>query len=89
MYVSVRRYNFVAKVINNGHMEVKIVWSGNNGCHVSQEDVIKLWVAFYPSFPDSYSILKFPEQGYNHISHSASCFSCDQLYWKLTKVNSE
>jgi len=23
MYVSLHRYNFVAKVINNGHMEVK------------------------------------------------------------------
>jgi len=26
------------------------------------EDVIKLWVASYPTFPDSYSILRFPEQ---------------------------
>jgi len=40
----------------------KIVWSGNNGCHVSQDDVIKLWVALCPSFPDSYGILRFHEQ---------------------------
>ena len=27
----------------------KIVWSGNIGCHVSQEDTCKLWVALYPT----------------------------------------
>jgi len=33
---------FVAKVINNGRMEVKTVWFGNNGCDEFQEDEIKL-----------------------------------------------
>jgi len=55
MNVSPRRHTFVAKVINNGGIYVKIVWSGNNGCHVFQENVIKFWVALYPNFPDSYS----------------------------------
>jgi len=41
----------------------KVVWFGNNACHVSQEDVIKLWVALYPASTDSYSILWIPEQG--------------------------
>jgi len=40
----------------------KIVWSGNNTCHVSQENVIKLWVALYPTNPDSYSILRCSEK---------------------------
>jgi len=39
-----------------------IVWSGNNGCHVSQENVIKFWVALHPLFPDSYSVWRIPEQ---------------------------
>jgi len=59
MHVSLRRYDFVVKVIKNGRRKVKkIVWSGNNGCHVFQEKVIKLWVALYLTFPDSYSILR-------------------------------
>jgi len=53
----------VAKVIENGRCEAKIVSSWNNGCHVSQENVIKLWVALYRTFTDSYSILWIPEQG--------------------------
>jgi len=28
----------------------KIVWFGNNGCHMPQDDAIKLWVALYPVF---------------------------------------
>jgi len=43
----------------------KVVWSGNNGYHVSQEDVIKLRVALYPTFPDSYSKIRLSEQGLN------------------------
>jgi len=43
----------------------KIVWSGNNGCHVSQEDVCKWWVALYPAFTDAYSKIRIPEQGKN------------------------
>jgi len=42
MYVSLGTYHFAVKVINNGHMKVKIVWPGNNGCHVSQDGVWKL-----------------------------------------------
>jgi len=34
----------------------KTGWCGNNGCHMSQENVIKFWVAWNPSFPDSYSV---------------------------------
>ena len=29
---------------------------------MSQEDVCKLWVALYPTLPDSYSKIRFPEQ---------------------------
>ena len=42
----------------------KIVWSGNNGCHMSQENVTKFWAALHPWFPNSYSVLRFPEQGW-------------------------
>jgi len=28
----------------------KIVWSGNNGCHMSQDDVIKLGVSLEANF---------------------------------------
>jgi len=37
----------------------KIVWSGNNVCHMSQENVIKFRVASHPWFLDSYSVLGF------------------------------
>jgi len=63
MYLSLRRYNFFAQVINNGHMEVNNSLVSKYGCHVSQEDVCISWVAMYPIFPDSYSILRFPEEG--------------------------
>jgi len=56
MYVSQRRYDFVVKVIKNGRGKSKIVWSESSGCHISQEIVIKFWVALHPSFPDSYSV---------------------------------
>jgi len=49
-------------VIDNAHMDVKIVWSVKNGCHVSQEDFCKLWVALYPSFIDAYSKIRIPEE---------------------------
>jgi len=42
----------------------KIVRSGNNGCHMSQENVIKFWLALHPSFPGLYSVKRFPEQGF-------------------------
>ena len=32
---------FCCESDENGRREVKIVWSGNNGCHMSQEIVIK------------------------------------------------
>jgi len=50
-----------------------IVWSGNNGCHVSQEDVCNLWVALCPSFPDSYGILRLPEQAVSSQIVRALC----------------
>ena len=52
MCVSLHRYDFVLKVIKNGRREVKYNSSGNNGCHMSQEIVIKLRIAQHPSFPD-------------------------------------
>jgi len=42
----------------------KVVWSGNNRCHMSQDNVIKFRVALHPSFPDLYSVLRFLEQGF-------------------------
>jgi len=42
----------------------KIVWSVSNGCHISQGNVLKFKVAFHPSFPDSHSVSRFPEQGF-------------------------
>jgi len=56
MCVSLRRHNFVAKVINNGRREVNTSWSGNNGCHLSQENVIKFWAALHPSLSNSCSV---------------------------------
>jgi len=56
MYVSLRRYDFVVKVIKNERREVKISWSGNNGCHMSLENVMEFRVALHPSFTDSYSV---------------------------------
>jgi len=41
MCVSLRRYDFIVKVIKNGRREVKISWTGNHVSHVSQENVIK------------------------------------------------
>jgi len=40
-------------------------WSANNGCHRSQENSIKLMVALHLQFPDSYSVLRIPEQGWS------------------------
>jgi len=37
-------------------MEVKTLWSVNNGCHMYQGVVIKLRVELYPTFSDSYSL---------------------------------
>jgi len=42
-----------------------MLWSGNNGCHVSQEDVCKLWVALHPTFTDGHNKIRIPEQGFN------------------------
>ena len=63
MYVSLRRYDFVVKVIIYGHREVINSRTRKNWCHTSQENVIKSWVALHPSFPDSYSVWRIPEQG--------------------------
>jgi len=41
MSVSLRRYDFVVYVIKSGRREVKKSCSGNNGCHMSQKNVIK------------------------------------------------
>jgi len=54
MYVPLRRHDFVVKVMDVG--KSTIVWSRNNGCHMSQENVIKFGVALCPWFPDSYSV---------------------------------
>jgi len=63
MYVLLRKYNFAAKVNCNGYVEIKIVWSGYNGFHVSQEDVCKLRVALYPIFTDAHCKIRFLEGG--------------------------
>ena len=46
----------------------KIVWSGNNGCHVSQEDVCKLWVTLYPAFTDAYCKITIAEEGFEIVT---------------------
>jgi len=66
IYVSLRRYDFVVKLIKYGRREVKIIWPRNNRCHMSHENVIKLiWscIKITPMIPDSYGVLRFPEQG--------------------------
>jgi len=45
-------------------MKAKNIWSANNGCHVSQEDVCKLWAVLYPIFTDTYMKTRFPEEGF-------------------------
>jgi len=42
---------------------ITTVSSGNKGCHESQVDEIKLWLASYPTFPYSYGISRLPEEG--------------------------
>jgi len=42
MYVLLRRCDFVVKVIKNGCRELKNFLSGNNGCHMSQENAFYL-----------------------------------------------
>jgi len=46
----------------------KIIWSGNNRCHVSQEDLCELWVALYSIFTDAYSKIRFPEEENKYIN---------------------
>jgi len=46
VYVSLCE-TFVVKVIKNRR------WSGNDGCRMPQENVVKFQVALHPSFPDS------------------------------------
>jgi len=58
-------------MIINGGRDVKNSWSGNNRCHKSQENVITLWTALHPSFPDSYSVWSFPEQGWKQFARGA------------------
>jgi len=53
MYVSPRGHDFDVKVIKNGRWKGIKVWSGNNGCHISQAKVIKFMFALHPSIPDS------------------------------------
>ena len=36
---------------------------------MSPEDVCKLWVALYPIFPDAYSKIRIPEEGFNAKCH--------------------
>jgi len=56
MYVLLCCYDFVVKEIKMDVGKSKIVCSGNNGYDMSQEKVIKFWVALHPSFPNSYSV---------------------------------
>ena len=63
-YVSLRRTDFLWKWLKMDVGESKIFWFGNNGRHMSQENVIKSWVALYPTFTGAYGILWIPEQGH-------------------------
>jgi len=47
---------------------------------MSQEDVIKLWVALYPCFHDSCRILRFPEQGLFVTFEAKTMNGCDLKY---------
>jgi len=67
IYVSLRRYDFVLKVIENGRRDVK-----NNVYHASQDNVIKFWVALHPPFPNSHSDLLFSEHE-NQLSSTQFC----------------
>ena len=51
----------------------KIVWSRNNGCHMSQKNVIKFGFAFHTWFLDSCSILRFSEQSEWNVLHLYKC----------------
>jgi len=53
----------------------KIVWSGKNGCHVSQEDVCKLWAALHPVFTDAYSKIRIPEDGKHVCENNRKCIN--------------
>jgi len=48
VYVLLRRYDFVVKVIKVDVGKSKMVWSRNSGCHMSQENVINFGVALHP-----------------------------------------
>jgi len=67
--------------------EAKIVWSGNNRCFVSQEDVIKFTVAIYHIFPDLNGIVWIPEQGFNAkilkhpLQYLSSCTNLCSKAW--------
>jgi len=56
MCVSLRRHSFVVKVIKNGRREVKNSWTGSNGGHMCQANLIKFGVAYHTAFPDSYGV---------------------------------
>jgi len=55
---------FFVKVIKMDVGKSKLFWSRYYGCYMSQENVIKLWVALHPWFPESYNVLRFSEQGF-------------------------
>jgi len=63
MCVSLRRYDFVVKLIKNGRREVKSSWTGNNVDHVSQEKVIKLGLHNTLHFPIRLVFEGFPRPG--------------------------
>jgi len=54
IHISLGRCNVVVKVIENGRREVKN--SLVRKSWMSQENVIKFWVALHPLFPNSYSV---------------------------------
>jgi len=84
MYVSLCRYNFVVKVIDNGHMKVKnsLVWKYGN--RVFQEDICKLWLALLPIFIVAYSEIRIPEQ--NKMIAIICCIDCDCVLPVSTNV---
>jgi len=43
-------------------------WSENNGCHVSEEDICKLWVILYSIFTNAYNKITIREEGFNRCT---------------------
>ena len=63
MYVSLRRYSFVAKVINNGHLEVKNKFGLEIADVMCPGRLMQIMGSIITSFPDLYCKIRFPMCG--------------------------